>query len=262
MSGEALVELTAVRLGYGRRVVLEGVDVAIQDGDFVGIVGPNGSGKSTLLNAILGQLRPQAGELRYGGPLADRHEVPVRFGYVPQFREADELFPLSALEVALMGVYPRLGLFRRPGKRDREWALECLDQVSASGLARQAFRELSGGQKQRVLVARALATGAPVLLLDEPTNDMDIRSEHDLMELFARFHEAGHKTLVFVSHLLHLVLSYAPRIGILHGGTLTVLGAAELGNGEHLSALYGLPVEVVDHGGYRTLVPRSAHDGA
>lgn len=252
---EPIVELAGVDLGYGSRVVLRDVHLSLAEGDFLGLVGPNGSGKSTLLNAMLGHLPPLAGQVRYGSQLHER--LALRFGYVPQFREADALFPLSALDVALMGVYPRLGLGRRPGRREREWALACLDQVSAASFAHRAFKELSGGQQQRVLVARALATEAPVLLLDEPTNDMDVASEHELMELLRRFHDEGHKTLVIVSHILNLVLSYTTRLGILHQGTLKEFRTDQLVGGSQLTELYNRPLEVVDHGGYRTLVPRS-----
>lgn len=257
---QPIVELRDVRLGYGAKVVLDEVNLAVNGGDFLGLVGPNGSGKTTLLNAMLGHLRCQAGEVRYG-PLPQTNGVAgrVRFGYVPQQQQVDVLFPLSALEVTLMGVFPRLGLFRRPAPRDRDWASDCLSQVGAADLAKRPFNELSGGQRQRVLVARALATGAHILLLDEPTNDMDLRSEHDLMELFFRLHAAGEMTMVFVSHLLNLVLSYAPRVGILHEGRLRVFATQELVGGQQLAEIYRMPLRVVDNEGYRTIVPGDNH---
>jgi ABC-type cobalamin/Fe3+-siderophores transport system ATPase subunit len=133
--------------------------------------------------------------------------------------------------------------------------MECLDRVGAADLAPQPFSDLSGGQKQRVLVARALATGAPTLLLDEPTNDMDLRSEYDLMELFARLHDAGEMTVVIVSHLLHIVLSYAARVAILHNGRLRLFSTVELVGGSQLSEIYALPVRVVENGGHRMVIP-------
>jgi ABC-type Mn2+/Zn2+ transport system ATPase subunit len=269
--GEPIVQLSQVRLGYGPKVVLEEVNLTLEEGDFLGLVGPNGSGKTTLLRAILGQLRPQAGRVEYGPWTPGGEAVPpasgplhppcstlrfprTRFGYVPQHREADELFPLTALQVTLMGCYPQVGLFRWPGRAHREWALACLERVGAADLASQLFSDLSGGQKQRVLVARALATGAPTLLLDEPTNDMDLRSEYDLMQLFAQMHEVGKVTLVIVSHMLHLVLNYAARVAIIHGGRLRLFSTAELVGGSQLSEIYALPVRVVENQGHRMVI--------
>lgn len=251
-----VLELSGVRLGYGPKVVLDEVDLVVTQGDFIGLVGPNGSGKSTLLKAVLGVLRPLAGSIHLGDPPPGR----VRFGYVPQFREVDERYPLSALEVVLMGAYPRLGSLRRPDAAQLERAHRCLDVVGLADLAARRFSELSGGQKQRVLVARALATEAPVLLLDEPTNGLDLRSECALMDLLATLHARGEKTVVFVSHVLGLVLSYAPRVGILHEGRLRVFDTQDLvANGE-LSRLYGVPLQVVEANGRRAVLPERASD--
>lgn len=269
---EPIVKLSDVRLGYGPKVVLERVNLTVEEGDFLGLVGPNGSGKTTLLRAMLGQLRPQAGRVEYGplprqrangssqgsSALAACRCPAVRFGYVPQHRETDDLFPLTALQVTLMGCYPQVGLFRWPGPEHRQWALECLDRVGAADLAEQPFSDLSGGQKQRVLVARALATSAPTLLLDEPTNDMDLRSEYDLMQLFAQLHDTGQVTVVFVTHMLHLILNYAGRVAILHSGRLQLFSTAELVGGSQLSNIYALPVRVVENAGHLTVIP--GHD--
>jgi ABC-type cobalamin/Fe3+-siderophores transport system ATPase subunit len=126
--------------------------------------------------------------------------------------------------------------------------------VDALELSSVPFADLSGGQKQRVLVARALATDASMLVLDEPTNGLDVASEYDLMQVLARIHRERGLTILLVSQLLHVVLSYAERIAILHEGRLRMLEASELKNGEALSEVYDRPVHVVSHGKYRTIV--------
>ncbi len=248
---DCVVRLEQVDLGYGRHVVLRDVSIEIRSGDMLALIGPNGSGKTTLLRAILGQLSPRRGTIEFGETI---RRTAVPFGYVPQARAMDLTYPLTALDVVLMGRYPRLGLFLPPGRRHRQAALAALNRVGATDLAPVRFGELSGGEQQRVLVARALATEAQVLLLDEPTNDMDLRSEHDLMQLLSSLHVEGDMTLVLVSHLLHNILSYAPRIAILHEGRLSSFDRSELTDGHHLAGIYGIPVQIVEQGGRRTVL--------
>src|SRR5262249_7740495 len=139
--------------------------------DYIAIVGPNGAGKTTLLHAILGALPPQSGTIT-------QHREPLIFGYVPQAQTMDDQFPLTALDIVLMGRYRKIGLLKRPSKEDRERAHLALEQVGVPDLAPRLFREFSGGQKQRTLMARALVCDPDVLVLDEPTNDMDVAAEH------------------------------------------------------------------------------------
>ncbi|NJD08873.1 MAG: ATP-binding cassette domain-containing protein, partial [Gemmatimonadetes bacterium] len=139
----ALVGFERVALGYGRRTVLSGLTFAIPEGDFLGLVGPNGAGKTTLLRALLGSLRPQAGTITRAPGL--------RFGYVPQSDRVAYGFPLQVLDVVLMGRYDRIGLARRPGRRDRDRALAALAHVGIADLAGRPITTLSGGQRQRLL---------------------------------------------------------------------------------------------------------------
>ncbi len=239
-----LVEFRGVRLGYGRRTVLQGLDFRLQEGDYLGLVGPNGAGKTTLLRALLGNLPPREGEILYRGG----RERP-RFGYVPQREGVDEIFPLSVEDVVLMGRYPRLGLGRRPARSDREFAVHCLERVGMADLRYRPLSDLSGGQKQRVLMARALAGEPEVLLLDEPTTGMDLASEEDTLRLVDDLHRQG-MTVVMVTHRLYLVANHARTVGILHQG-LTVGPVAEVLDDRRLSALYGRPVRVSLVGGRR-----------
>ena len=223
-------------LGYGKRKVLGGLNLALNQGDFLGIVGPNGTGKTTILKAMLGILKPMSGQARRNSA--------ARFGYVPQRQFIDEVFPLTVMDVALMGRYPMLGVFSRPSRRDREFVLECLGHVGIADLAARAYRELSGGQKQRTLIARALAGEPQVLILDEPTNDMDIASEHAIMELLKRLHDDDSITVVMVSHLLNVVANYAKKLALIDGGLRIVGETSEVLSSKNLSDIYEVPVDV------------------
>ncbi|HIE09959.1 MAG TPA: metal ABC transporter ATP-binding protein [Armatimonadetes bacterium] len=219
MMERAIVRFEDVDLGYGRKTVLSGLNFSIEEGEFLGIVGPNGAGKTTLLKAICGILRPLRGKI-YRRP-------GLRFGYVPQRQAVDEAFPLTVLEVVLMGRYGLLGPWRRPRKKDVERALWALRTVGMEGKARSLYRELSGGQKQRVLMARALAGEPEVLLLDEPTADMDLASQKAALELIKELHRKG-LTVLLVSHVLEVVADCAPKIALLGEGRMVVGSREEI----------------------------------
>jgi len=251
-SDGTLVELRQATLGYGRRAVLTGIDLTLRQGDFLGLVGPNGSGKTTILRALLGLLQPMAGEVRR----AAVDGKPLMTGYVPQRDAGETHFPTPVREVVMMGRYRLIGALRRPSRQDRERVEEALEQTGISDLARQPFHALSGGQRQRTLIARALASEAPLMVLDEPTNGMDLASETVLLELLARLHQEQGLTVVLVTHLLHSAAAVAKQIGILHEGRLRVGPLAELLTSEMLTTVYGMPVEVHQLGRRLAIVPQ------
>jgi len=187
--------------GYNGQPALEGVTFNIETGCLGGLVGPNGSGKSTLLRVILGLHRPWRGEIRlFGAARRPR----LRLGYTPQSEQVDWSFPVTVLDVVLMGRYGRLGLVRRPTKADREIAMGALESVRMADLAGRRIGELSGGQQRRALVARALAQEADLLLLDEPLSGLDATAQHDLLALFEGLRHKG-KTLIVATHDLSCV---------------------------------------------------------
>ena len=201
MSG-TLLTLRDVSLGYDSRVVLEHLSFAVEGGECLALVGPNGAGKTTLLRGILGLIPVLAGQIEYG---FDRSTTPP--GYVPQRDTLDPIFPLTVFEVVLMGTYGRLTLLQPVGRRQRQLAAHCLEQVGLANLANQPFWALSGGQKQRVLIARALAVEPTLLLLDEPTAGVDPGAATAIMALLAQLHRDQGLTVVLVSHHLRLVRS-------------------------------------------------------
>ncbi|MBI3800830.1 MAG: metal ABC transporter ATP-binding protein [Deltaproteobacteria bacterium] len=198
----ALLQLRDLRLGYDGWAVLEGISLAIEHGEFVALLGPNGAGKTTLLRGLLGLIPVLSGRIEYG---FDRLANPP--GYVPQRETLDPIFPLSAFEVVLMGTYARLAPWRTVGRRQRQLATTCLEQVGLAYLANRPFWMLSGGQKQRVLIARALAVEPQVLMLDEPTSGVDPGAAAAIMNLIAQLNHERGLTVVLVSHHLRLVRS-------------------------------------------------------
>jgi ABC-type Mn2+/Zn2+ transport system ATPase subunit len=181
----ALLEVDGLAVGYGRGPVLENVSFSLEPGERISVLGPNGGGKSTLFRALLGELEPTRGTIRAAA-----------LGYVPQTERSRLDYPVSALDVALMGTLSRLPWWRRPGHADRELARAALERVGLAPLAREQFGRLSGGQRQRALVARALVQDAPVLLLDEPFTGVDRPSGELLERLLAELAAEGRGLLV------------------------------------------------------------------
>ncbi len=188
--------------GYDGQPALEGVTFDIETGCLAGLVGPNGSGKSTLLRVILGLHKPWRGDIRVfsSGRRPDRR----RLGYTPQSEQVDWSFPVTVLDMVLMGRYGRLGPLRRPTKADREIAWQALESVRLADLAHRRGGELSGGQQRRALIARTLAQEADLLLLDEPLAGLDATAQHDLIALFEGLRHQG-KTLLVSTHDLSCV---------------------------------------------------------
>ncbi|OGR90201.1 MAG: hypothetical protein A2V88_11175 [Elusimicrobia bacterium RBG_16_66_12] len=195
MSQEPLVQFKGASLGYGRRAVVTGVDLAVARGDFLGVLGPNGAGKSTILKTMLGLIRPIKGKLSLDGR--------PRFGYVPQKEKLDVIYPLTAREVVAMGTYRSFEfLSRLRGSASDELVRRCLKECGALELAERRYSDLSGGQRQRVLIARALAAEPDLLVLDEPLAGIDVPTQKALFKLFKDFKERKGLTVLMVSHRL------------------------------------------------------------
>ena len=201
----AIIRCRGVTVGYDREPVLEGVDLDIRPGTFLPFVGPNGAGKTTFLRAILGLLPVRAGTIET--PFSSRPA-----GFVPQHQSIDLLFPVTVHDIVLMGLFPKLGWWRRPAKEDLEKVAALFERFGLAGHARRPFRELSGGMRQKILIMRALANGAEVLVMDEPTNSLDADSEREVIHLLHELAVVDGKTILFAQHGLDLVRHLTPEI--------------------------------------------------
>ena len=200
-------------VAYGQKPVLWDVDLDVPLGVLMAIVGPNGAGKTTLIKAILGLLKPVAGQITVlGKPYESQRK---RVGYVPQRGSVDWDFPTNVLDVVTMGSYGSLGWIKRPGAKEREKAHEALEKVGMGKYAERQISQLSGGQQQRVFLARALVQDAQVYMMDEPFQGVDATTERAIVALLQELRAQG-KTVVVVHHDLNTVPDYFDWVTLLN----------------------------------------------
>lgn len=202
---QPVLEVHDLTVSYDQHPVLWNVDLSLPAGQLIGILGPNGAGKSTLIKSIMGLIPPTSGYIKiFDKALAD---VRSRISYVPQRESVDWNFPASVLDVVVMGTYGKLGLFRRPGKKEMHIAQEALEQVGMTPFVNRQISELSGGQQQRVFIARALAQQADLYLMDEPFAGVDMATETAIFQLLQDMAHAG-KTVLVVHHDIHSAMNF------------------------------------------------------
>ncbi|NLF95141.1 MAG: ATP-binding cassette domain-containing protein [Candidatus Riflebacteria bacterium] len=202
---EFIISCRNLVVGYGEEAVLSDVNLQIKPGSFLPFVGPNGVGKTTLLRTILGFLQPLAGELLH--PFGLRPP-----GYVPQVSTLDRLYPVTAREVVCMGLYPRLGLWKKPDLTMNAEVDGYLERFNLSRHAHRPLEELSGGMRQKIMIARALVSGADVLIMDEPAAGLDEQSEFDLVRLLHQLAKQDGKTVLFAQHSIEPVIGLAEDV--------------------------------------------------
>ena len=201
-----------VGVSFAHHIALSNVSFRVHEGDSVALIGPNGAGKTTLLRAIMG-LVPASGSLDVLGttPVKARSRV----AYVPQADQLDADFPVSALQVVVMGRYRHVGWLRRPSRADKAIAMNALERVGLADRARVRFGALSGGQRQRVLLARALCQEAPLLLLDEPFNGVDVVTTDVFVDVFSKLRAEG-ASIVVSTHDFAIARRIASHICLLN----------------------------------------------
>jgi ABC-type Mn2+/Zn2+ transport system ATPase subunit len=248
VSGDPVVQVTQLAAGYGGPPVLVDVTFAARPGERLAVLGPNGGGKSTLFRVLLGDLPAARGTV----------DVRGRRGTVPQTERSRLDFPVSALDVALMGTLTRLPWWKRPGRDEHRRAREALAVVGLGDLAGASFGELSGGQRQRVLVARALVQEADVLLLDEPFSGVDEPTARQLEALFDRLAADG-RTLLMATHDLEQARAW-DRVLCLNRRQIAFGAPDAVLTREALEATYGGAVVTLPERGEEAVLPAHHHE--
>jgi zinc transport system ATP-binding protein len=243
----AAIAIRDLWVTYNHRPVLEEVSLDIEANTCVGVLGPNGAGKSTLLKVILGLIPPSRGEILVFGENPRQSRTSGNFvGYLPQRPLTNPRFPISVLDVVLMGRYGRIGLGRRPQRQDREAAMALLTRLGIPQLANRSIGEISGGEQQRVFIARALAVNPRLVILDEPTISLDACSQDEVYDLVKGLKDEMQLTVIMVSHDIGAVASHVDDIICLnrrvHVHAPPPIGRVALEN------TFGCAVEYLFHG--------------
>lgn len=236
------IEVEGVCFSYEKTEVLKEVSFCLKQGEFLGIIGPNGGGKTTLVRLMLGLLRPDRGTIRILG--MEPNAASRRVGYVPQSMDLSRAFPISVMDVALMGRLSRSGIGKRYTQEDREKARQALEKTGMWEHRHKHIGKLSGGQKQRVFIARALATDPEILFLDEPTSGVDPEFHVNLYDILQELNKQV--TIVVITHDIGVVSSYMKSIAcvnkhfIFHEGSHITQ--------EMIDIAYQCPVDLIAHG--------------
>ena len=232
-----IVELKDVNAGYEEKIILRGVNLTINDGDFIGIIGPNGGGKTTLLRVILGLLTPYSGKLIYNTSEQNL------FGYLPQNSQIDKKFPINVSEVVLSGLMSQKGILKSYNRADKAKANGLLDKYGLSSYKKSAIGDLSGGQLQRVLLCRAIISNPRILVLDEPTTYVDSGFEKELYSLLKELNKE--MAIIMVSHDLGTICTHVKTIACVNR-SLHYHNSNKITH-EQLTA-YQCPIELISHG--------------
>lgn len=244
---KSIIKIENLNIGYNKKNPLlnNNISFNIDSGKVWGIVGPNGSGKTTLVKTILGILKPIEGKV-----FKDKS---IRISYVPQKNNNDSVFPVSVLEVVLMGIIYTKSGFGTVSKQDIINAKDLLTQLGlkVNEISNKLFSSLSGGQKQRVMIARALITNPDILVLDEPTSGMDILGEAELFLLVEKLSKEKNISVIVVTHGLHLASNHTDNIILFYGENKVEIGKTkDLINSDKLEMIYKQKFIVKNIDGY------------
>ena len=252
MTTAPAIEMEGVWFSYDGTPILEDINFTLKQGDFLGMIGPNGGGKTTLLKLLLGILKPDRGLIRVlGNP---PHKARRRVGYVPQNTDFNNTFPVSVMDVALMGRLTRSRMGKRFSSQDRPAAEEALRKVGMWDRKNTPIGKLSGGQRQRVLIARALVTEPAMLFLDEPTAKVDPEFENSIYDFLKELNRQT--TIVTITHDVGVISRYVKSVACVNR-TLIYHEEAQITH-EMLDMAYQCPVDLIAHGIPHRVLPH--HD--
>ncbi len=243
------IEVIDVTFSYDKVPILENVSFSLKQGDFLGIIGPNGGGKTTLLKLLMGILEPEKGKIKILGE--EPHEAKHHVGYVPQFTDINLSFPVTAMDIVLMGRLRRSRIGRGYSPQDRETAAMVLKKVGMWEHRFMHMGELSGGQRQRVFIARALATEPEIIFLDEPTASVDTEFETDLYSFLKELNKEA--TILVVTHDIGMISSHIKSVACVNR-TMIHHEEGKITH-EMIDMAYNCPVDLVAHGEPHRVLP-------
>jgi len=250
----SIIALDDATLAIGGRIVLEGVNFAIEPGEFIGVLGPNGAGKTTLMRAILGLIPPRAGSIRVFGHAPRRGDAAI--GYVPQVRTTLPDMPISGRDFIASSLHGERWGVPSVSRAEHKMIEETLAAIGARDLAGRALSDMSGGERQRLLLAQALLGEPRLLLLDEPLINLDHRHQEAVIDLVRDFSRKRNVTVLFSAHELNQLIGALDRVLYLGNGHAALGTVEEVVTTPVLSRLYGAEIEVVRADGHIFVLSR------
>lgn len=229
------IQIDNLTVNYAGEIAVKEVELTIPAAQITGIIGPNGAGKSTLLKSMLGLINYQGTVTFWGNKLK---YVQKDIAYVEQRQDLDLSFPISVFDTVLLGTYPKLGLIKCPGKKEKKLAKEALETVDMLAFSQRQISELSGGQLQRVFIARAIAQQPDWFFLDEPFVGIDLVSEEVIVKVLKKLRDEG-KSMVIVHHDLSKVTKYFDHLIMLNKSVIADGPVDQVFKQDNLSSIYG-----------------------
>lgn len=240
-----IIDVKDLSCGYGKKLILEDVNMEVESGESLCILGPNGVGKTTLFKTILGLIPKFSGEIDIDG--VDINDIPrsefaKKVAYVPQAHVPP--FPFKVLDVVSMGRTPHISSFSGVSPKDKKISEEAIEKLGISYLKDDVYTEISGGERQMVLIARAIAQQSEFLVLDEPTSNLDFGNQAKILKIVKELSRMG-KGIIMTSHFPdHTFLSASKVMAIGRDSYYKFGTPDEVVNSEVLGRLYGIEVDV------------------
>lgn len=229
------LDISNLSLAYDGQRVFQNVSLSLHPGKITGMIGPNGAGKSSLVKAILGLISTETGSIQFNNePLNPRKH---RIAYVEQRKDIDLTFPIQIQDLVLTGTYARLGLFHKPGPKEKATARQVMQQVQIEHLANRQMNQVSGGQLQRAFVARAILQDADLIILDEPFVGIDAESEQQIMKILRLWKQEG-RTIFVIHHDLSKVHDYFDELVLMNRGVIQAGPSQQVFTAENLAKAF------------------------